>query len=56
VARFAQVLAKEQLLTKKKSKVIWDEVKAELDAAIQFAQESPFPKPEEALEGLYANA
>jgi pyruvate dehydrogenase E1 component alpha subunit len=56
VARFAQVLAKEQLLTQKKSKVIWDAVKAELDAAIQFAQESPFPKPEEALEDLFVNA
>ncbi len=56
VARFAQVLVKDQLLTQKKSKAIWDAVNTELDAAVQFAKESPFPKPEEALEGLYANA
>ncbi|MFO7708843.1 MAG: thiamine pyrophosphate-dependent dehydrogenase E1 component subunit alpha [Desulfobacterales bacterium] len=56
VARFAQLLVKDQLLTKKKSKAIWDAVNTELDAAVQFAKESPFPKPEEALEDLFVNA
>jgi pyruvate dehydrogenase E1 component alpha subunit len=55
VARFEQVLIHDQTLTKKKSKAIWDEVKADLDAAIEFAKSSPFPQPEEALEDLYAN-
>jgi len=55
VNRFEQVLIQEQTLTKKTSRVVWDEVKAELDAAIEFAKNSPFPKPEEALEDLYAN-
>jgi pyruvate dehydrogenase E1 component alpha subunit len=53
LARFTQQLSQEQLLTKKKSKRIWEEVKSELDAAIRFAQESPFPHPEAALEDLY---
>jgi TPP-dependent pyruvate/acetoin dehydrogenase alpha subunit len=30
-------------------------VQVELDAAIEFAKNSPFPQPEEALEDLYAN-
>jgi pyruvate dehydrogenase E1 component alpha subunit len=55
VNRFEQVLIQDQTLTKKRSRVVWDEVKAELDAAIEFAKNSPFPKPEEALEDLYAN-
>jgi len=37
-------------------KVVWDEVKGELDAAIEFAKSSPYPKPEDALEDLYVNA
>jgi len=56
INRFEENLVKAQILTKKKSKVIWDEVKAELDAAIEFAKSSPFPKPEDALQDLYANA
>ena len=55
VNRFEQVLIQDQTLTKQRSRVVWDEVKAELDAAIEFAKNSPFPKPEEALEDLYAN-
>jgi pyruvate dehydrogenase E1 component alpha subunit len=56
VQRFAEHLVKAQVLTKKKSKTVWDDVKAELDAAIEFAKNSPFPKPEDALQDLYVNA
>jgi pyruvate dehydrogenase E1 component alpha subunit len=56
IQRFEAHLIQAQMLTKKKSKVIWDEVKAELDAAIEFAQSSPFPKPEDALQDLFVNA
>jgi len=53
--RFHQVLTKKRILTKKKSQQIWDEVKARLDEAVNFAKESPFPKPEDALADLFAN-
>jgi pyruvate dehydrogenase E1 component alpha subunit len=56
VKRFEEHLVKAQILTKKKSKTVWDEVKAELDAAIEFAKNSPFPKPEDALQDLFVNA
>jgi TPP-dependent pyruvate/acetoin dehydrogenase alpha subunit len=56
VQRFEAHLVKAQVLTKKKSSTVWDEVKAELDAAIEFAKNSPFPKPEDALQDLYVNA
>jgi acetoin:2,6-dichlorophenolindophenol oxidoreductase subunit alpha len=56
IKRFEEHLVKAQILTKKKSKVIWDEVKVQLDAAIEFAKNSPFPMPEDALQDLFVNA
>jgi pyruvate dehydrogenase E1 component alpha subunit len=56
IKRFEEHLVKAQILTKKKSKTVWDEVKAELDAAIEFAKSSPFPEPEDALQDLFVNA
>ena len=56
IQRFEERLVKDKVLTKKEVKVVWDEVKAELDAAIEFAKSSPYPKPEDALEDLYVNA
>ena len=56
VARYESRLIEEQVLTKEKAKMVWDEVKAELDAAVEFAQKSPFPNPEDALQDLFVNA
>jgi pyruvate dehydrogenase E1 component alpha subunit len=56
VARYESRLIEEQVLTKEKAKMVWDEVKAELDAAVEFAQTSPFPNPEDALQDLFVNA
>ena len=55
LARFQMRLSQENLLNQEKTKRIWDEVEAELDAAIRFAQESPFPRPEEALDDVFVN-
>jgi pyruvate dehydrogenase E1 component alpha subunit len=56
IKRFEERLIKEEVLTKKKSKKVWDEAKAELDAALEFAKNSPFPEPEDALQDLFVNA
>jgi pyruvate dehydrogenase E1 component alpha subunit len=56
IERFARVLTRKKILTDALSKEIRDGVKAELDEAVRFAEESPFPAPEEALEDLFANA
>ena len=53
ITRFSEILFKKKILTKKREKEIWDEVEAELKEAVAFAEESPFPEPEEALEDLY---
>jgi TPP-dependent pyruvate/acetoin dehydrogenase alpha subunit len=54
--RFEERLMKDRILTSKQRRVVWEEVKAELDAAVEFAKDSPFPKPEDALQGLFVNA
>jgi pyruvate dehydrogenase E1 component alpha subunit len=56
VARYEARLIENRVLTKEKAKFIWDDVKTELDAAIEFAKNSPYPKPEDALEDLFVNA
>ena len=56
ITRFSKILFKKKVLTKKHEKEIWDEVEAELKEAVAFAEESPFPQAEEALEDLYQEA
>jgi pyruvate dehydrogenase E1 component alpha subunit len=56
IQRFEEQLVKDKVLTKKEVKVVWDEVKVELDAAIEFAKSSPYPQPEDALQDLFVNA
>lgn len=55
INRFTAQLMQRKLLTTKASTSIWNGVKAELDEALSFAQNSPFPQPEAALEDLYVN-
>jgi len=56
VALFEQKLLRDEILTEKKSQTIRSQIKAELDAAVEFAENSPFPKPEDALQDLLVNA
>ncbi|MFO7984926.1 MAG: thiamine pyrophosphate-dependent dehydrogenase E1 component subunit alpha [Desulfatiglandaceae bacterium] len=55
VSRFAELLTKKKILNKKTSKAIWDDVQKELQEAVTFAEQSPFPEPRDALEDLYVN-
>jgi TPP-dependent pyruvate/acetoin dehydrogenase alpha subunit len=55
INRFAKALTKKKVLNKKKTQQIWDEVATKLQAAVAFAEKSPFPEPEEALEDLFFN-
>ena len=56
IKRFQDKLVKDKILTKKDATVVWDEVKGDLDAALEFARSSPYPKPEDALQDLFVNA
>ncbi len=55
INRFAKALTQKKILNKKKIQQIWDEAAAKIQAAVAFAEKSPFPEPEEALEDLLFN-
>ena len=55
INRFAKALTQKKVLNKKKIQQIWDESAAKLQAALAFAEKSPFPEPEEALDDLFVN-
>ena len=52
IARFSHFLTQEKILTENIEEEVWREVAAELSEAVTFADQSPFPEPEEALEDL----
>jgi len=52
IARFSHFLTQEKILTENIKEEVWREVAAELSEAVTFADQSPFPEPEEALEDL----
>ncbi len=54
IPRFRNKLVEMGVLTENEAKGIEEEVLAEIEEAVKFALESPYPKPEEALEDVYA--
>jgi TPP-dependent pyruvate/acetoin dehydrogenase alpha subunit len=54
IKRFKSYLLDKKILNEEKSARIEEEVKEEVDRAVQFAEESPFPRPEEIFEDVYA--
>jgi len=54
IDRYLKKLLEMKLLTKKQAEEIDKEAIAEMDAAVKFALESPFPEPEETLENVYS--
>lgn len=54
ILKLAGTLRKKKLLSRELEERIHREVGEEIEAAVLFAQESPYPEPEEALEDLYA--
>jgi len=53
--RFSTYLTQNKKSSKKNIKKIWEDVAVDLNDAVAFAKESPFPKPEEAMDDLFAN-
>jgi pyruvate dehydrogenase E1 component alpha subunit len=54
IPRFRKKLVEMEALTEKEADKVEQEVANEIDAAVKFAEESPLPAPEEALEDVYA--
>jgi len=55
IRRFADFLTGQSILTPKLDQQIHDEAAARLQEAVAFAENSPFPEPEEALEDLFVS-
>jgi len=55
IERFARRLTRKKVLTQKLDATLRESIDAELAEALKFAQESPFPQPEEALDDLYCH-
>jgi len=53
IPRFRKKLIEMGVLTDKEADKIHQEVETEIDEAVKFAAESPFPEPEETLEDVY---
>jgi pyruvate dehydrogenase E1 component alpha subunit len=53
IKRFREHLFQKRWLTEEEEKRIQTEVKTSIEEAVQFAKESPFPLPEEALQDVY---
>jgi len=54
IRRFEEKLVSKKVLTKLKAKKIWEEVEKEIDEAVEFANQSPFPEPKDIYEDVYA--
>ncbi|MEM3536272.1 MAG: pyruvate dehydrogenase (acetyl-transferring) E1 component subunit alpha [Candidatus Bathyarchaeia archaeon] len=54
IKRFKERLIQTKTLSEEEIKKIEEEVSAEIEEAVKFAIESPYPAPEEALEDIYA--
>jgi pyruvate dehydrogenase E1 component alpha subunit len=54
IKTYTEKLIEMKVLTKKRADEIDQEMLDEMDQAVKFAQESPFPEPEETLENVYA--
>ena len=53
ISNFEDQLVKMKVTTRKKLENVLAKVNAEINAGIQFAEESPFPSPEDLLEDVY---
>jgi pyruvate dehydrogenase E1 component alpha subunit len=53
IRRFEEGLIKKKILTKEKVKTIREEIEKEIDKAIAFARESPYPNPQDLYEDVY---
>ncbi len=53
IQSFEKVLLKQKVMTQKKIDQVYDEVNADIEQAISFAETSPYPAPEDLLTDVY---
>ena len=55
IGRFEKIAFENGWLTEEEKNAIWEEYQKEADEAVKFAEESPYPDPEEALKDVFVN-
>ncbi len=55
IGRFEKIAFENGWLTEDEKKAIWEEYQKEAEEAVKFAEESPYPDPEEALKDVFVN-
>jgi pyruvate dehydrogenase E1 component alpha subunit len=55
IGRFERYLMEQQALTDEERRAIWQRYQVEIDEAVRFAEESPYPDPSEALSDLFVS-
>jgi pyruvate dehydrogenase E1 component alpha subunit len=55
IKRFEEKLVGEKVLNKTKIKNIWEEVEKKIGEAVEFANQSPFPDPQDIFEDVYVS-
>ena len=53
IKRFEQRLVDEKVLTKPKIKKVWEEIQKAIDDSVEYANQSPFPEPQDLYEDVY---
>ena len=53
IKRFEEKLIGERILSKAKIKSIWEEIGKKIEEAVEFANQSPFPDPQDIFEDVY---
>lgn len=53
IPRFEQLLIEQKIITEEEKKAAYSKAKQDVDEAVAYAENSPFPQAEEALEDLY---
>ncbi len=53
IGRFERQLLDQQVLHEEARRSIWQRAEAEIEAAVRFAEDSPYPEPEQALTDLF---
>jgi pyruvate dehydrogenase E1 component alpha subunit len=55
IKRFEEKLVGEKVLNKNKIKNLWEEIGKKIEEAVEFANQSPFPDPQEIFEDVYVS-
>ncbi|MBI4640551.1 MAG: thiamine pyrophosphate-dependent dehydrogenase E1 component subunit alpha [Candidatus Tectomicrobia bacterium] len=53
IERLKTTMIRQELLTEEEYKAMEEEIQGQIDEAVEFAEQSPFPAPEETLEDVY---